>query len=533
MFKNTSSGRCHSAFSMEWRCKGGPESQETQRLHTSEMPYRTFGDLSEVSDHMQELFRSKVRLFELLSQGTAPANAKLKSDVSVRQEEEVSADVENFRQLCSLLAEKCDNLTPERNQLKSLGEEHRTEVEQLREALLSLQNKEQILNEDVNNLTTEGVRYESRIQTNQEEIEQLKRTARTETDNHSAAVQELESLMDKKQREIERLRAALQSLQNKEKFLNEDIHNLTAEGVQLKHLNETNQTEIKQLKATVRALKESQDSLKQQHVSIANELSQCVHLTERQNQQNKNLKMAVQDLQSRLDEAEQQIFEKDELMKKQDREIEFSQQLVEELNTERTDMKQSICDLKNQLETNQEEEVLAGVENFSKHCTLWAEKCDNLAAERDQLLSLREEHHTEVEQLRVLIETRDREIENNQQLAEELYTERTELKQSICDLKYQLEARQEEEVVAGVENFSQQSRLLAENTEKPDSPEKLRDDDLPETPAAEPQAAEVQTKSFWRCCAERLLKICVGVGLTAASVLVSVSARAYNSFMGR
>ena len=395
--------------------------------------------------------------------------------------------------------------------------------------MLSLQNKEQILNEDIINLTAEGVRFESRIQTNQEEIEQLKRSARTETENHSAAVQELESLMDKKQREIERLRAALQSLQNKEKFLNEDIHNLTAEGVQLKHLNETNQAEIKQLKATVRAHKKSEDSLKQQHVSIANELSQYVYLTERQNQQNKNLKTAVQDLQCRLDEAEQQIFERDELIKKQDREIEFSQQLVEELNTERTDKKQSICDLKGQLETNQEEEVLAGVENFSQRCSLWAEKCDNLTAERDQLLSLREEHHSEVEQLRVLIEKQDREIENNQQLVEELDTERTELKQSICDLKNQLEVRQEEEVVAGVENFSQQSRLLAESTEEPDSPEKLSDD---AAPAAEPQAAEVKTKSFWRRCAERLLKICVGAGLTAVSVFVSVSVWAYNSFMG-
>ena len=127
-------------------------------------------------------------------------------------------------------------------------------------------------------------------------------------------------------------------MNNKEQILHRGVEILTAEGVQLKQLNETNQAEIKQLKAAVRALKESEDSLKQQHVSIANELSQHESLTERQNWQNKNLKTAVQDLQCRLNEAEQQMFDKEELIKKQDRETEFNQQLAEELYNKRTDM---------------------------------------------------------------------------------------------------------------------------------------------------------------------------------------------------
>ena len=597
-----------------------------------------------------------------------------------RQEEEVLAGVEDFSQQCSVWAEKCDNLTAERDQLLSLREEHHTEAEQLREALHSLQTKESFMNEDIHNLTAQGVRYESLIQKNQAEIQQLKKTAQTETQNHLAAVQQLESLMDKKQREIERLRvglqslqdrehilneqvenltaeevryerliqkhqeqiqqlkrtaqtetenhfaaveqleslidekqrenerlrAALQSLQNKERFLNEDVNSLTAEGVQLKQLNETNQAEIKQLKATVRALKESEDSLKQQHVSITNKLSQHESLTERQNQQNRNLKTAVKDLQSLLNEAEQQIFDKDELIKKRDREIEFSQQLVEELNTKSIDLNQSICALKDQLEARQEEEILAGVENFRQHSSLLAEKCDNLTTERDQLLSLRKEHHTEAEQLRVLIETRDREIENNQQLVEELNTKSIDLNQSICALKDQLEARQEEEILAGVENFRQHSSFLAEkcdnltaerdqllslrkehhteveqlrvlietryreiennqqlveelNTERsdlnqsicdleyqretrqeeevlanspePGSPEKLRDDNLLESPPAETRADKVQIGSFWRRFARRLLVLSVCVGLTSASALVSGSFMAYNMFL--
>ncbi|XP_036946009.1 centromere-associated protein E-like [Acanthopagrus latus] len=450
-----------------------------------------------------------------------------------RQEEEVFADVETFRQQCSLFTEKCFNLTAEWDHLKALREEQRSEVNQLREALLSLQHNEQILTQDINSLTAEGVRYKSQIQTNQAEIELLKRMARNENENHLAARQQLESLIDSKEGEIQRLRVALQGLHDKEERLNEDVHNLTAESVQLKHLNETNQAEIKQLKATVRALKDSEDCLKQQHVGISNELSQLESLTEKQIQQNKDLKTAVRDLQCLLDEAEQQIFDKDELIKKQGCEIEYSQQLVEELNTQRTDMNQSIRELKDQLEAKQEEEVLAGVEKFNQHCSIWGEKCDDLTAERDQLLSVREQHQTEIDQLRVLTEKQGREILNSQQLVEALYTERTELNQSICDLKKQLEMRQKEEVSAGVANFSQQSGLLAENTEKPDSPEKLRDGDLPESPAAEPPAAEGQTRGFWRPCAERLRKICVSVCHTVANVLISGGVRVYTFFMDR
>ena len=63
--------------------KDGPESQEFQRLHTSEMPKINFGEWGEVKEDVQELFRSKLRMFESMSQDIAAGNAKLKSDVSV------------------------------------------------------------------------------------------------------------------------------------------------------------------------------------------------------------------------------------------------------------------------------------------------------------------------------------------------------------------------------------------------------------------------------------------------------------------
>lgn len=66
------------------------------------------------------------------------------------------------------------------------------------------------------------------------------------------------------------------------------------------------------------------------------------------------------------------------------------------------------------------------------------------------------------------------------------------MKQTVCELKHQLEKRQEEEVLAGVEGISQEFRLLAENLEKPGQSERPRDDALLESAAAERRAAEVQ-----------------------------------------
>ena len=225
---------------------------------------------------------------------------------------------------------------------------------------------------------------------------------------------------------------ALRSLWNKEAFLNEQVGYLTAKGEELEGVNEEKQAEIEQLTATARHLKENEDSLRQLHDSLATELSQHQSLTKSLNEKNKNLKMALHELQHLLNESEQQIFDQDELRKKQESQIEYNQQLVEDL-----------------------------------------------------------------------------------------YTERTDLKQTVCELKHQLENRQEEEVLAGVENISQEFRLLADNTEKPGPSENLGDDDLLESPAAEPRAAEGQTSSWWRHCAKGVLKLGLSVGTCAASTLIA------------
>ena len=47
------------------------------------MPNRTAGGRGEVKEDQQELFRSKLRLFESMSQDMVAGNVKPKSDVSV------------------------------------------------------------------------------------------------------------------------------------------------------------------------------------------------------------------------------------------------------------------------------------------------------------------------------------------------------------------------------------------------------------------------------------------------------------------
>ena len=362
------------------------------------------------------------------------------------------------------------NLIAEGSQYKSLNKEYQAEIEELRAAVYDLQcgaEQAQAHSSKVPELElfqwamqTQGKDFFEAVQHLQEHANSLNMQNKYITEQmttleaamnekvhvlqvnqaksheriHSLTdeVARLESLTEQKQAEIERLNVALRGLWNKEASLNEQVSDLTAKGEQLEGVNEEKQAEIEQLTATAHHFKENEDFLRQQHDSLADELSQHESLMKSQNEKNKNLQMALHELQHFLNEAEQQICGQDELIKKQERQIEYNQQLVEEL-----------------------------------------------------------------------------------------YTERADMKQTVRELKHELEKRQEEEVLAGVESIDQEFKLLAENMEKPGQSETPRDDEVLESPAAEPQAAEGQTSSWWRYCAKGLLKVGLSVGTCAASTLIS------------
>ncbi|XP_030267650.1 unconventional myosin-XVIIIa-like [Sparus aurata] len=393
-------------------------------------------------------FKSQVEALQLELEDTKAENSRLISDVSRLQ-----LEVKDMKAKEKILNDQVKNLIAEGSQCKSLNKEYQAEIQELRalvydlkcgaeqtqqthtselpelellertmqdkdflEAVQELQDRANTLNMQNKYISEQKTQLESTL--NEKEAEnanlraevQVLQVNQTRTrewiQSLTAEVGQLESLTELVEAEIDRLNVALRSLQNKEAFLNEQVSCLTAKGEYLEGVNEKKQAEIEQLMATARHLKENEDSLRQQHDSLAEELSQHKSLTKIQNEKNKNLKKALDGLQHLLNGAKQQIFDQDELIKKQKRQTEYNQQLVEEL-----------------------------------------------------------------------------------------YTETTDVKQTICEVNHQLEKRPEEEVLAGVETISQEFRVLAENTEKPGPSESLRDEDLLESPAAEPRAAEVQISS--------------------------------------
>ncbi|XP_030299087.1 golgin subfamily A member 6-like protein 22 [Sparus aurata] len=474
MSQNTSSDWCQSLSPEESRRLSVSEMVD---LHESlmpgrdpgpEMPSRTSHARTEVREETLESFKSQVETLQLELEGTKAENSRLKSDVSVLQ-----LDLKDSNAKEKILNGRVKNLIAEGSQYKSLNEEYQAEIQQLTtevydlksgaeeaqqahtsnvrvpeldllertmqtqdkdflEAVQELQEHANSLNMQNKYITEQKLALESTMNEKVHVLQVNQTKTHEQIQSLTAEVGRLESVAEQKQAEIERLNVALRSLWNKEAFLNEQVSYLTAKGEELEGVNEEKQAEIEQLTATARYLKENEDSLTQQHDSMATELSQHKSLTKSLNEKNKSLKMALHELQHLLNEAEQQIFDQDELIKKQEGQVEYNQQVVEEL-----------------------------------------------------------------------------------------YTERTDLKQTICELKDQLENRQEEEVMAGAENISQELRLWAENAEKPGPSEKLRDDNLVESPAAEPRAAEGQTSSLWRYCAKGVLRLGVSVGTCAASTLIA------------
>lgn len=72
---------------------------------------------------------------------------------------------------------------------------------------------------------------------------------------------------------------------------------------------------------------------------------------------------AVQDIQYKLEEAKKLFCAQEELIAKQEHEIALEQRHIEELATLTTESRQSVCDLKHQLEMKNGQERLASI-NF-------------------------------------------------------------------------------------------------------------------------------------------------------------------------
>ncbi|XP_035515416.1 putative leucine-rich repeat-containing protein DDB_G0290503 [Morone saxatilis] len=251
-----------------------------------------------------------------------------------------------------------------------------TENKNLLAAVQDLQVRETSLYEQNKNICAELALAESLIEKKQAEnrylwsevndLQENVKILNEKTESLMAEVAHHESLREKKQGEIESLRAAVCELQcqvREAQEVNRDVDEVMQKLTHVESLMEKKQAEIKQLGLALHDLQEKEGFLNKQNESMADELARLEPLAEKLNEKNKNLKITVQDLQCQLEEAKILIWNKDELIRKQERETAYKQELIEELYISTTDMKQSIHELKELIETRQEENILGDV-NF-------------------------------------------------------------------------------------------------------------------------------------------------------------------------
>ncbi|XP_027128998.1 unconventional myosin-Va-like isoform X3 [Larimichthys crocea] len=347
-----------------------------------------------------------------------------------------------------------------------------------------------------------------------------------ENEQNVFLIVQLEALCERQRVEKESLQQELQRLQESEKISND---NLTVTTENLKK----NEGEVEQLMA---AMEEKNKELQLLRATLRD-------FEHRVEQTRQSRTVAVQDLQCQLEENMTLIRNNKELLQKQEMIIAEKDQEIKEHDNIRMALQQSICDLKDQLERRQESHQLE-VSDLQMQLKELKEKLtvisnDNLTYK--ELLQKQE----------IIIAEKDQEIKEHDNI-------RMALQQSICDLKDQLERRQEE-ILAGFENIGaevpQASNFLDEHIndipmqvaeEQPPAPmaellskkgennesnssqiSNLKKDNksLSEEnrqnvslPEEQPPAPMAQTTTFFRRCAGRVLKAGLTAGIVAAGI---------------
>ncbi|KAE8296437.1 hypothetical protein D5F01_LYC05192 [Larimichthys crocea] len=243
------------------------------------------------------------------------------------------------------------------------------------------------------------------------------------------------------------------------------------------------------------------------------------HRVEQTRQDELSRTVAVQDLQCQLEENMILIRNNKELLQEKEKQeiinAEKDQEIKEHDNI-RMALQQSICVQLEALcerqtvekESLQELQRLQESEKISNNnFTVATEDLKKKEGEVEQLRAAMEEKNKELELLRATLRDFEHRVEQTRQ--DELSG--TALQQSICDLKDQLERRQEE-ILAGFENIGaevpQASNFLDEQI-----------NDIPmQVPEEQPPAPMAQTTTFSRRCAGRVLKAGLTAGIVAAGI---------------
>ncbi|KAL7373699.1 hypothetical protein ABVT39_012894 [Epinephelus coioides] len=268
---------------------------------------------------------------------------------------------------------------------------------------------------------------------------------------------------------IDEIRECQDAIREKEITIQELTH--------FESVAESKDAEIKDLKAALCSSKDNEVFLTGQNISLIEEVARLEAQRDKQNGKIENLKEAVRALQHQIVEAESFIWTKDELLTKQTSEIAGLKELTEELFLLTSDLKQSNSDLKTQLDTRQEEEILAGV-SFREECRSLTENFDQLDVAEEQAAPAAEAPTVEAPTVEAPnVEAPTVEASNVEAPTVEAPT------------------------------------VEAPNVEAP----------AVEAPEVEAPPVEGQSSSWWRRCARRVQKVGLRVGIVAVCVLVSLS----------
>ncbi|XP_027128996.1 interaptin-like isoform X1 [Larimichthys crocea] len=407
-------------------------------------------------------------------------------------------------------------------QLEALCERQRVEKESLQQELQRLQESEKISNDNLT-VTTENLKK------NEGEVEQLM------------------AAMEEKNKELQLLRATLRDFEHR---VEQTRQSRTVAVQDLQCQLEENMTLIRNNKELLQKqemiIAEKDQEIKE-HDNIRMALQQSIcDLKDQLERRQESHQLEVSDLQMQLKELKEKltVISNDNLTyKEQEMIIAEKDQEIKEHDNIRMALQQSICDLKDQLERRQESHQLE-VSDLQMQLKELKEKLtvisnDNLTYK--ELLQKQE----------IIIAEKDQEIKEHDNI-------RMALQQSICDLKDQLERRQEE-ILAGFENIGaevpQASNFLDEHIndipmqvaeEQPPAPmaellskkgennesnssqiSNLKKDNksLSEEnrqnvslPEEQPPAPMAQTTTFFRRCAGRVLKAGLTAGIVAAGI---------------
>ncbi|XP_074486196.1 uncharacterized protein LOC141764685 [Sebastes fasciatus] len=369
--------------------------------------------------------------------------------------------------------------------------------EEISQALHDLQTKEVSLSEQNRNATNEVSQLESLNENLRKQVQKLQKNGKIIADENQSLIAKVARIESLRQAETEQLQWSEELIRDKD----EEIQNLTCAG--------------KEMSQVLHDLRTKEVSLSEQNRNATNEVSQLESL-------NENLRKQVQKLQKNgkitADENQSLIAKVariESLRQAETEQLQWSEELIRDKDEEiqnltcaGKEMSQVLRDLQKK-EVSLSDQYRRAIDELARLESLTAKQNEekrNLKTAVQDLQSQVELANDQIFQMDEHKAIQTRKIAYYQEQLEECYILTTVLKQSVRDLKHQQEARQEEEILAGV--GQQRDENFSETTSGYQS-----DESLPESPAS-----VSRTRSFLCRSAKCLLKVGLPLAITAVGV---------------